>query len=291
MPLSSNRGKDVLDFRMRRLNIAAPAALASPFIQNTVVNGGIDLAERACAEGGKGLFSWLLRVDKKASKLTTGGAPPAADPFGQGFCFAEFDLGGTRIQPIVASIEFEGNTFKTLDRHDLNIPIFLSEQLESAIILPIRDGRIDGVTISENGNCIGAFNKAALDPSCVEDRDLCPKWTTAGSVGGFITLEEAETVKIRDLNNKSLCAFLAAEPGLVCARDAAGKIAYKGDFCSSDKTAGSCQDSVWLAATFAASASKVFDGKGVVEGCSGATAGPADAGSDADVGDAASDAQ
>lgn len=290
LPLSDNKGKDVLDLRIRRLNIAAPAALASPFIQNTVVNSGIDLNEPSCSEIGKGLFTWLLRVDKKAGTLVTGGAPPSSDPMGQGFCFANFEIGGTKVQPISAKIELTGDTFKTIERQSVNIPIFLSEQLSSAIILPIRDARIEGVTISADGNCIGAFNAAALDPSCAEDRDLCPKWTTAGALGGFITLEEADGVKIRDLNNKSLCAFLAAEANLVCTRDANGKITFKGDYCSTDKTPGSCQDSVWLAATFAASASKIFEGQGVVEGCSGATTGPVDAGTDADVSDAATDA-
>ena len=38
----------------------------------------------------------------------------------------------------------------------------------------------------------------------------------------------------------------------MCARDPAGKITFKGDFCSVDKQPGSCGDSVWLAATFAA---------------------------------------
>jgi hypothetical protein len=45
---------------------------------------------------------------------------------------------------------------------------------------------------------------------------------------------------------------------------------------------------VWLAATFAASAAKIFDGKGTVEGCSGAITGPTDAGPvDANATDAA----
>jgi len=282
LPLADNRGKDVLDLRIRRLNIAAPAALVSPLIQNTVVNSGIELAQPACAENGKGLFTWLLRVDKKAGSLVTGGAPPSADPIGQGFCFASFEIGGTKVQPITAKIELTGDTFKTVERQNVNIPIFLSEQLSSAIILPIRDARIEGVTISADGNCVGSFNAAALDPACTEDRSLCSKWNTAGALGGFITLEEADGVKIRDLNNKSLCAFLASDAGLVCARDAQGKIVYKGDYCSTDKTPGSCQDSVWLAATFAASAAKIFDGQGIVEGCSGAMTGPADAGADAD---------
>ena len=80
LPIGDNTGKDVLNLRIRRLNIATPAALASPFIQNTVVNGGMDLAEKSCAEQGKGLFTWLLRVDKKAGTIVTGGSPPATDP-------------------------------------------------------------------------------------------------------------------------------------------------------------------------------------------------------------------
>ncbi|HVH45823.1 MAG TPA: hypothetical protein VM925_25895 [Labilithrix sp.] len=296
LPTASNEGKSLLDFRIRRLNIAAPAALASPFIQNTVVNSGIDLDAPFCGESGQGLFTWLVRVDKVSGTLVTGGAPPARDPFGQGFCFARFELNGRKIEPITAKIEpvtpDTPDIFRTLDRHTLNIPIFLSDQLSSAIILPIQDARIEGVTLSGDGkalNCIGAFNAAALDPSCTEDRELCSKWTTAGALGGFITLEDADGVKIRDLNNKSLCAFLAAESGLACARDGQGKIVYLGDYCSTDKSAGSCRDSVWLAATFAASAAKIFDGNGIVEGCSGAATGPVDAGSDADAGDAASD--
>ncbi len=291
LPLADNKGKDVLDLRIRRLNIAAPAALSSSFIQNTVVNSGIELAQPTCAENGKGLFTWLLRVDTKNGTLVTGGAPPPTDPLGQGFCFANFQLGATKVSPLTAKIEISAEkTFRTLERQDVNIPIFLSEQLSSAIILPLRDVRIEGVTLSAEGNCIGAFNAAALDPGCFEDRELCPKWQTAGALGGFITLEEADEVKIRDLNNKSLCAFLATDSGVKCVRDGAGKIVYKGDYCSTDKSAGSCQDSVWLAATFAASAAKVFDGNGLVEGCSGASTGPVDAGSEAGITDAGSDA-
>jgi hypothetical protein len=182
---------------------------------------------------------------------------------------------------VSVKIEMNGNTFRSTEPVDINIPIFLSEELSSAIILPIRDARIEDVTLSPDGNCVGSFNAAALDPSCAEDRDLCPKWRTAGALGGYITLEQADTVKIRDLNDKSLCAFLASEQGSVCARDASGNIQFRGDYCSKDKQPGSCQNSVWLAATFAASAVKIFDGKGVVEGCSGATTGSVDAGSDA----------
>lgn len=290
LPIGDNRGKDLLDFRIRRLNIATPPALAGSFIQNTVVNLNIDLNEKSCAELGKGLFTWLLRVDRKNSEILTGGAPPSSDPLGTGFCFARFDLNGQRVEPFVAKVAFEGDKFTALEARDIKIPIFLTDELASAILLPISNALLKDVSISEEGNCIGHFRESALDPACVEARELCTKWTTAGALGGFITLEEADTVKIRELDNKSLCSFLASETPLTCSRDASGKILYKGDYCSTTKAPGGCQDSVWLAATFAASAAKIFDGAGTVEGCSGASTGdagtgdasvPADGGADA----------
>jgi hypothetical protein len=283
LPIGDNKGKDVQDFRIRRLNIATPEALAGELIQNTVVTLNIDLAEKSCGEQGKGLFTWLLQVDRKNNTLTTGGAPPPTDAIGQGFCFARFDLGPTKVEPITTKIVFDGDKFRSTDRLKVKIPIFLNEDVGSVILLPISDVVLDGVTISDDGNCIGRFNEIALDPGCFDD-SLCSKWTTSGSLGGYITLEEADQVKIRDLNNKSLCSFLAGEAES-CARDPSGKILFKGDYCSTDKTAGSCADSVWLAATFAASAAKIFNGQGTVPGCSGVSTGT-DAGADADAGDA-----
>lgn len=287
LPTADNRGKDVLDFRLRRLNIAAPPALASEFVQGTIVNLNIDLAEKSCGELGKGLFTWLLRYDKKAGKILTGGAPPPRDALGQGFCFASFETRAsdgtvTKVEPVEMRVAVERDTWRTVEPRPVNIPIFLSEDIGSSILLPIRDARIESVRISDDGNCIGRFNPLALDEGCYDDRSLCSKWTTAGSIGGYITLEEADRVLIRDLANKSLCAFLAGEPTNLCARDGAGRIAYRGDYCSTDKTAGSCADSVWLAATFAGAAVKIFEGSGSVPGCSGVTVGGgADAGPEA----------
>lgn len=287
LPIGDNAGKQVQDFRIRRLNIATPPALAGSFIQNTVVNLNIDLNAKTCGELGKGLFTWLLQVDRANNRIITGGSPPASDPFGQGFCFARFNLNGQQVEPIDVPVKFEGDQFTALEALDVKIPIFLNEQLASAILLPISNAQLKDVSISPDGNCIGKFRAAALDPACVEAQELCTKWQTAGALGGYITLEAADTVKIRELNNKTLCSFLAGESTLVCTRDANGKIVYPGDYCAATKSAGGCKDSVWLAATFAASAAKIFDGKGVVEGCSGASTGDAgseggtDAGTDA----------
>jgi hypothetical protein len=292
LPIGDNKGKDLQNFRIRRLNIATPEALAGPLIQDTVVTLNISLAAKECAEQGKGLFTWLLQVDRKNNTLTTGGAPPPDDPFGQGFCFARFDLGPTKIAPITTKVVFDGDTFHSTEPQKLGIPIFIDQRIESVIVLPITDVQVQGVSISDDGQCIGHLNPLALDPQCMDD-SLCAKWQTAGALGGYITLEEADAVKIAILNNKSLCAFLSGEIES-CARDPGGKISFKGDFCSKDKTPGSCADSVWLAATFAASAAKIFDGQGTVPGCSGIATGTdggneggTDAGSDADAADAA----
>jgi hypothetical protein len=273
-------GKDVLDFRIRRLKIATPESLAGELIQNTVVTLNIDLAEKTCGEQGKGLFTWLLQVDRKNNTLITGGAPPPDDAIGQGFCFARLDVGAIKVEPITTKIEFIGDTFKSTEPRKVNIPIFLSKDITSAILLPITGIRVSGVQISDEGNCIGHLNEQALDPSCFDD-SLCSKWQTNGALGGYITLEEADQVKIRDLNNKSLCSFLAGEAD-TCARDASGKILFQGDFCSKDQQPGSCADSMWMAATFAASAVKIFDGSKTVPGCSGAST-VTDAGMDAGV--------
>lgn len=287
LPLADNKGKDVLDFRIRRLNVAAPAALAASFIQNTVVTANIDFNEPTCGELGKGLFTWLMRVDKRSGTFITGGAPPLPGAFKNGFCFARFDASGIPIDPITLKFEETGGKLKTTEKKKVNIPIFLSESLSSAIVLPITDVTVEGVAISEDGNCIGSFNPVALSSSCADDPTTCSKWNTSGALGGFITLEEADAVWVQDLN-RSLCVVLSREQPNAegkCVR-AGGQITFKGDYCSKDRTAGSCQDAVWMAATFAASAVKIVDGA-EIDGCRARPAG--DAGADAAT-DAAADA-
>lgn len=282
LPTADNTGKSVVDLRIRRLNVAAPAALAAPFIQKTIVTNGIDFDAPKCGEGGKGLFTWLLRVDRTTNSLTTGGAPPSSDPLGKGFCFAHFDAAGNVVEPVTLPIQFEGDTFKTLEKKKLNVPIFLSTELSSVVVLPITDVTVQGVSLSTDGNCIGGFNKNALAANCSDNPDVCSKWNTAGSLGGYITLEEADNVFIKDLN-RTLCVVLSQGspgPDLKCIREN-GQIAFKGDYCSTTKQPGGCQDSTWMAATFAAAAVDIFDGaNGGGDGCAGGSVGSADAGTD-----------
>jgi hypothetical protein len=283
LPIGDNKGKQVLDYRLRRLNIVSPPALAKQFVQSTVVTTNIDLNAKQCGELGKGLFNWLLRLDRTSNTLITGGAPPPDDALGKGFCLAQFTtVDGINIAPIQTAVEFTGDTFKTKDKLKLNIPIFLSPDVSSAVVLPISDIQLTDVTVSADSNCIGSFNKASLDSQCYDDPSSCYKWNTAGALGGYITIKEADNVNIKDLN-QSLCAFLTGQKDPAtnkCLRDGSGNLPATGDYCSTTKAAGGCKDSFWLAATFAASAAKIFDGKGSVAACSGAAI-TADAGSDA----------
>ncbi|MEO6420078.1 MAG: hypothetical protein ABIP39_11750, partial [Polyangiaceae bacterium] len=131
--------------------------------------------------------------------------------------------------------------------------------------------------------------------NCSDDISICSRWNTNGAIGGYIALEEADTVPIA-LVNRTLCAILTGDPDdgpdagstKKCAREN-GQIRTKGDYCSVTKKAGDCQDSMWLSATFAASAVKINDGK-TTDTCIPGTTPMMDAGADAaDASDASGD--
>jgi hypothetical protein len=138
-----------------------------------------------------------------------------------------------------------------------------------------------GVTLSPDGNCIGSYNPIGAGaptagsnpPTCNDNNDSeCVRWKTAGSLGGFITLKEAEGVNVKTLG-KTLCVLLTkglstTPDGKNCATNPDGSIVAKGDFCSTTDSPGGCQDSYWLAATFAASAAKISSGASVPQ-CNG----------------------
>lgn len=291
MPLADNAGKPAADFRMRRLTVVAPPTLATTFVQNVVINQGVDLAANgkggtpACGESGDEGFNWLIRVNKTAGTMTTGGAPPPANSFIGGYCFFNSTVGGLPVQPETVKITYNGDSFDSDPIPKLNVPIFVNGLLSAGVVLPLRSAVLKNVTVSDNNNCIGKFQAAALDKTCNEDVSQCLKWKTAGSLGGFITIEESDQVYVSPLA-ESLCVLLTGSPKDAngkCQRGSDGTIALKGDYCSTTQSAGGCQDSFWLAATFAASAALVTDGADVPEchGSSSVVDAGADTGSDA----------
>ena len=290
MPLADNTGKSVVDLRIRLLNVVAPPSLATGVIPG-VVTKGVDLNRPECAEKGDNAFNWLIRLDKTAGTVVTGGAPPVADPTGTGYCFFKKNIGGLDIQREQVKASVTGNTFTTEAIPLLSVPIFVGGDIANTVILPIREAVLKNATLSADGNCVGAFNPKALDDTCIiTDPDTCSKWRTDGVIGGFITLEDSDKVTI-DVVSESLCVLLtksAKDPATNKCKRVNGVIDGQGDFCSTTKQPGGCKDSFWLSATFAASAVKINDGSADVN-CQG---GPpiTDGGTDASGNDAASDA-
>jgi hypothetical protein len=296
-PLADNGTNTTKDFRMRRIILVAPSALANGTVQNLVVNTGVDMDEPQCGNPstGTGDFNWLLSVDLAGNMLTTGGAPPcdtpdspSCDPFTTGYCFVNKNVEGIQVGPVKAAISkaADGTYFTTPGAiPTLNIPIYFGTPT-SIILLPISNGAITGMKISTDGNCIGSVNPNAAAADCSDDYTQCSKWLTDGSLSGYITLKAADTVQV-SLLSETLCSLLTGDKGgtpvksptgssiATCTKDANGNPTAKGNFCSTTNSAGGCDDSDWIAATFAASAVKINDGTGVAD-CSG-TSGAADA--------------
>ena len=268
LPLASNSGRAIQDFRIRRLAIAAPDALAALPVQRGIITRDVDLPNKECGESGIGTFNWLLRVDRGKATLTTGGAPKSADPFGAGFCFFDHPVQNTRVAPATGvGLTLRGDKLSSAPIPKLTIPIFRDDG--SAILLPLRGVTFNAVTISPDGNCVGAFDDHALAADCSDDATKCTKWKTAGAIAAFITLEDADSVLVPDLA-ETLCVMLAKTTKGAdgkCPR-VNGKIQATGDYCSKTAKACDCQDAFWLAATFAASAVTINDGASVPE-CSG----------------------
>ncbi len=278
--LTTNPTTGPLNFRMRRIILVAPPNLVTQAAQNTVVNTGVSMNEPQCGSvpSETGDFSWLLSLDTTAMTVKTGGAPPcditdkladggpdSCNPFTTGYCFVNKKVGSLPIAPVTAPITKNGDTYSADGIGTINIPIYFQG---SIIVLPINGGKMTGVKVSADGNCIGSFNPNALHDDCSDDYTACSLWKTDGAITGYITLEQADTVTV-SLLNATLCAFLTGTPSAtqgalaICPRDANNKITAKGDYCSNPQTPGGCQDSFWLAATFAASAVKINDGTNV----------------------------
>ena len=273
LAMADNTGQATDSLRLRKLNIVAPPALAETFIQESVIDQGVNL-KNYCGEGGDGSFSWILQFNPSTGQLITGGAPPTSDPFNIGYCFVNESLNGTLVQPITTTMtKGSDGTWSSAVIPKLYVPIYVSGMLSNVVVLPLTKATVTGVTLSPDGNCIGSFNPDGVTPPSTsnvcqdEDPSSCQRWHTAGSLGGFITLKEADGVFVQQLS-KSLCVLLTqgtatTNGGMNCATDANGNIVAQGDFCSTTDSPGGCADSYWLAATFAASAALITPGTDV----------------------------
>ena len=271
--LVDNAAQTKFALRISHLSLSAPPALANDTVVTGLLNNGIAVNLASCmADAGfpifaaaassgdatAGAFSWILQFDTTTGKLTTGGAYPENDP-AAGYCFVNENINGFDIAPFEVDAPLAGGKFATSEGKDVVVPIYSDRMKTSVILLPLRGVNIHDAAVSADNECIGKFNSDGLRAgnNCLAE-DGIPQFIDGATLDGFVELEQADKVEIKELGGKTLCALLAAEAGPKCARDA-GKIAFKGDWCSTTNAAadGTCSDAMRLAATFAASAAAV----------------------------------
>lgn len=255
-----NAGQSTFGLRMAQLTLEKPAALTNPVVAG-LIESGVTMNLKDCNLTGDGTFSWLLQFDTATGKLKTGGAKPVDDPT-TGYCFVNEMLGGQMVSPITVDAAPDANgNFTVTTGDDVVVPIFLGTTADF-VLLPLRAAKLTDGTISADQNCIGKYNSDKLLPedSCEPSGDVT-RFTDAGSLDAYITLEDADSVIINSLK-QSLCVLLTGDAGdggdpKKCSRDGNGAIIAKGDWCSTTDSADGCQDSFKLGAKFAASAVKV----------------------------------
>jgi hypothetical protein len=262
--LEDNAGNGTINLRMGQLTITEPKLLASGLVANLVGNGVLMNLED-CNLAGGGTFSWLLQFDTATGKVKTGGAKPVVDPTA-GYCFVNETLDSFPIAPITVDSKlmdgkFSGGVDKIL------VPIYLDAQASTYVIMPLNKVVLDG-EITDNDNCIGKYNADTLRASanCAAEPPETLAFTNAGTLNGYITLEDADKVIVEQLK-QSLCVLLSGNasefgdgksPNL-CKRDAMDKIVFKGGWCSTTNGAADamCADAEKLGAKYAASAVKI----------------------------------
>jgi hypothetical protein len=253
LALSDNSGQSVVDLRIRKLHVTGPAALATVFVQQNLIDQGVNRAETC--EGGDDGFGVLFRLDTAAKTLTAGGSPPQGAS--SSYCFVHTTNHGFAVEPVTspATKAADGSWSATAFTSTFNVPIFAMGDLASLVTLPLRRAAVQGMQLSADGNCVGSYTASSG----------CMRWATAATLSGYITLEDADKVPIPQLGNVSLCTLLTSQTTMNCARDSNGKISAPGDYCSQTlgPATATCADSFWLAATFAASAVPIGDGSGV----------------------------
>ncbi len=275
-------GTGVDNFRMRLINITAPPTLANATVQNAIVTSAVDLPSSLdggapCGEDGSGYFNWLISVDKTMGTVTTGGAPPSTDPFGLGYCFLNGTVTSgtamTPVAPITVPATFTGNTFSTTPMTGLlNVPIFL--QGGGVVLLPLNSVSLNSVTMSPDGNCIGAIDSYSIQPpNCVDPsafgQQSCSRWHSAGTFAGYITIAQADQVPVVSLGGESLCFLITGKGNGASPQKCATGVT--GDYCSTTgKACPGSGDSFWMSGQFAASAVNITAGTGISI-CNGGT--------------------
>lgn len=267
-------GADVTQLRMTSHQVKSPAALAAPFMQDSIITEKSTLKEPACNMNGKGQFNYLMQFDTAKKELTLGGGVPQAliGPTLDGTCWAEFTdpKSGLEVKQYTAAYTESGGKLEaTLDKFVM--PIYLEDKatVDSAVLVPLHQMKFTA-KLSDDKNCVGRYAPEGLQKglSCQPTEGQFA-WEADGTYEGYITVEEADKVMVVTLS-QSLCVVLTGDPSKWLGTDRDCKTSKgfasdgmpKGDWCSKTNSAGGCQDSWKLVIDFAAQAIKI---KGVYD--------------------------
>jgi hypothetical protein len=210
--LADNQGAATAGLRISQLTFAKPALLVSGGLVGNLVANSVQMNLDQCNLAGGGTFSWLLQFDPAKDTLRTGGAKPAADPFG-GYCFVNELLGGLAIAPVEVQSGLASGSFAA-GVGDMIVPIFLDASASQYVLLPLKGGKLTG-ELSGDSNCIGAYNANKLDPAnnCIAEPPDKLQFTNAGTLDAAMTLEDADAI-IVDALAQSLCVLLSGNAAM-----------------------------------------------------------------------------
>jgi len=244
---------DVSMLRIGRQLPIAPKSLVAitPLAVNPNVNP-------KCFNEGRDAWNWLLKIDKKAGTLTTGGARPSTD--GKTYKYLDEDVDGTQLGLVcpgfvgaALSLRPKTTTFQATNGKytsgvidKLNIPIYAEP---TPIVLPLTEVKLSEVQLSPDGTCIGKFER---DYWCDQDS---LGWKTAGMIEGKILVSDADKVPVKSVGCQSLCAILvndATKTDLAtktCKKNPDGSYPELGDTCIGG---AGCKNAWQLRSAFAA---------------------------------------
>jgi hypothetical protein len=189
-------------YRVTAMQLVSPPSLSTASMQ-AIVDTSLDDMR----------FLWLLELDEEAGTLVnqpgyTGTVPPTTD---EEFCrvwrHPHFPT------QTVASVSINDGVMGTNEPlQQLLVPIFgkRSERVPE-VTLPIQQVELEGLTLSADGRFIG------LPAAPAGSTHHASTWQTAGSMSGWISVEEAKTVEIASIGAAlTLCGVLAGQGSLNC---------------------------------------------------------------------------
>jgi hypothetical protein len=249
--------------RISQHQVAKPATLAKPFMQDAIITKKSALSQPACNQFGLAQFNLLMQIDSTQKTLTLGGGVPQkliGDP-NDGTCWADFvdPTSGLAVKPVSAPYVETADGALQAAIADFVMPIYLDDTTSSAVLVPLHEMTVIA-KLSADKNCIGRYAHETLGENCTAAQDQFA-WENGGRYEGYITVEEADDVMVVSLG-QTLCVVLSGDPAKWKGPENSCKSAPafalqglpKGDWCKATNSEGGCQDAWYLSIEIAAAA-------------------------------------